>query len=409
MNLLFDATVFSEKHHAGTWVAAWEIFHGFLWRPDFKVSLYFNPGIPLKRIWEVVDEFSWRDPPIYSCSGDDLVRIAPEEPTRKTLRLKLLELFDSKSQEILDLQNRKSSRPVIWFHRLVRKSCKILLTCLPAGKPLTEDKLPASLDSFYSPVFAPPEFLRRKYPHIKRYGLLLNVTPILFPECFPSSFFENGWYADLMNTIRDDRDARWIAISEATRRDYLKYVPELAPDRITTALLAADARFRPRRSSSENERIRRKYNIPRDAKYVFFAVHIGAAKKSDRRSHFVPEVCSGEQYQGSLLRIGRRKFSDGHEQGRGADQKQRRPVRSDYSDRICGRRRPAGALQRSAVFHISVALRGIRSAASGGDVVRLPGHMRSRVQSPGGRGGCGPFHRPRFAGVHDGGHEEDVQ
>ena len=59
----------------------------------------------------------------------------------------------------------------------------------------------------------------------------------------------------------------YFSISEATKRDFIKYVPTIDPGHITTTLLACNEAFRP--EPEKTKASLEKYNLPTDKKYIF--------------------------------------------------------------------------------------------------------------------------------------------
>lgn len=117
-------------------------------------------------------------------------------------------------------------------------------------------------DIFFSPVFATPPILTKNHS-IKKIFILYDMTPLLTPE-----YFDKGvvWFFDLVNEMNSHN--YYFSISEHTKKDFVHYVPQLDCDKITTALLAVSDKFYCCRDEEKMRRVKNKYNIPSDKKYI---------------------------------------------------------------------------------------------------------------------------------------------
>lgn len=114
---------------------------------------------------------------------------------------------------------------------------------------------------FLSLCFAVPEIFK----NCRNYTILYDITPLVFPDYFPSDKV-GFWFASLMDSL--NAKAGYFAISEATKKDFLKVAPVLNEKQITTTLLACDDSFLPV-DKALVEKVRAKYKIPEGKKYVF--------------------------------------------------------------------------------------------------------------------------------------------
>ena len=117
-------------------------------------------------------------------------------------------------------------------------------------------------DVFYSSNFS--LFNAQKELRIKkRYTLLHDVTPLLFPSYFPPSF-EFQFKEKIAGLNKNDY---YFTNSEYTREDFLKFVPCIDPNKITNTYIGCHVSNFVK--EGDLERVKRKYNIPRDKKYLF--------------------------------------------------------------------------------------------------------------------------------------------
>ena len=118
-------------------------------------------------------------------------------------------------------------------------------------------------DAFYSSNFS--FFNAQKELHIKSsYTLLHDITPILYPSYFPPSFADK-FKKEMISTI-NEKDY-YFTNSEHTRKDFLKYVPIINPEHITNTYIGCNVTYDVK--DGDLERVKRKYNIPNDKKYLF--------------------------------------------------------------------------------------------------------------------------------------------
>ncbi|MCR5225379.1 MAG: glycosyltransferase family 4 protein [Alphaproteobacteria bacterium] len=131
-----------------------------------------------------------------------------------------------------------------------------------------------NFDADFSPVFIIPQEVQTK-----KYTLLYDLIPQLLPEFRSSSWKKGFWLYDLCQTL--NHNDNYFTISEHTRKDFLKYYPEIDPKKITTTLLACDDHFKPNDFHSI-EAVKKKYEIPLDKKYVFSLCTLEPRKNLER-------------------------------------------------------------------------------------------------------------------------------
>ncbi len=119
-------------------------------------------------------------------------------------------------------------------------------------------------DFFLSPMYKIPDEIT-KINKIKKYILLHDVVPLMLPNLNPDSR-QDSWYSKLINQI--NKNDYYFTNSENTKQDFLKYCPQIDPNKITTTLLACDEKFKPA-NIEEIKKAKEKYNIPTNKKYIF--------------------------------------------------------------------------------------------------------------------------------------------
>ncbi len=114
-------------------------------------------------------------------------------------------------------------------------------------------------------AFLSPAYLISNSVKTKKYIILHDLIPLLLPEYKKRDWKEGGWLYDLCKTL--NHNDYYFTNSEYTRKDFLKYFPQIDSEKITTALLACNEKFK--QDLSHVEEVKKKYNIPADMKYVF--------------------------------------------------------------------------------------------------------------------------------------------
>jgi glycosyltransferase involved in cell wall biosynthesis len=139
-----------------------------------------------------------------------------------------------------------------------------LFSLLPLqGRGWTE-KLKAA-DLFLSPMNAAPVAVS-KYPHIKKFTVLYDAIPLIFPQYFPKLKRKMPSYVKLIRSI-NNRDY-YFAISENTKKDFIKHVPAINPGHITVIPLAPNQEYKRITDAGVINAARAKYNIPHGKRYM---------------------------------------------------------------------------------------------------------------------------------------------
>ena len=114
---------------------------------------------------------------------------------------------------------------------------------------------------------------------IKSFTMLHDLILFLFPEYHCQSFKKGDWFYDLCQSL-NDKDY-YFANSEYTRQDFLKYYPIIDEKKIFTTHLACNETFKPC-SFVFIEKVKTKYNIPQDKKYIFSLCTLEPRKNLER-------------------------------------------------------------------------------------------------------------------------------
>ena len=116
---------------------------------------------------------------------------------------------------------------------------------------------------FFSPFYVAPGFVRRS--GLRRYTVLYDTIPVLFPEFYPGM---EGAGGPVMRLVRSMTSKDWaFAISECTKRDFLKFSPKLRANQVKVIPMGAASRFYPCQDKVLQAKVRAKYGIPERCPY----------------------------------------------------------------------------------------------------------------------------------------------
>lgn len=127
-------------------------------------------------------------------------------------------------------------------------------------------KVYKDIDVFFSPIKAIPRHVR-SIKRIKKYTILYDVIPIVFPENYPDFQNKDTWFYKLIHSL--NKDDYYFAISDYTKKDFIKYVKNITPEHITPIPLSLGNPYKPVLDVAKINQVKEKYNIPKDKKYLF--------------------------------------------------------------------------------------------------------------------------------------------
>ena len=150
----------------------------------------------------------------------------------------------------------------IFFHymRFIFSGINKLLT---VNNKLISLKKLRNYNCYFSPVYKIPKSIK-KIKSIKKYMILYDTIPLMFSQYHPDNG-KNSWYSKMIRSI--NKNDYYFVISESARSDFLKYCPNINPNKIFTTLLASDEKFKPL-DTQKIIKAKQKYNIHNN-KYVF--------------------------------------------------------------------------------------------------------------------------------------------
>lgn len=242
INLLYDATVVcniltKNSSRSGIFFVAYNVLLEFLKRPEYNVYLYADDLVSLK----------------------ELIKTCPEFSECKIYKFSILQDWVSY------LKHKKNQNKLNKGFGPARCVYGLLASVLKKCYFLTEGSIKLQdIDVYFSPMNATPKFITQN-KHIKCFTVLHDAIPIA-DEC---KFLDwtAKWFHKLVKSMNSED--YYFANSEFTKQDFLKYVPNLNSKHIAVVPLSTGKPYRKIVDVDEINKVKRKYNIPPDKRYMF--------------------------------------------------------------------------------------------------------------------------------------------
>ena len=253
IRILFDATILAEglrgnSNRSGIFRASYEIFRALDARADVEFGIYAAPSAVDGANAFLAQEFPGRG---YRALNRE--RSCFLGPVRDWIE----------SRKELPRNRSGVRRRVLLALGMVTKVMRVLWDKYLAGRGVAV--LADRYDVFFSPQYLAPRAVRRR-SKARRWTLLHDAIPMLYPQFWPLARLGFSWNFDLIRGLA--ADDRCFAVSENTRRDFLRLNPSLRAERIVVSPLAADRKFHPEEDAGRREAVRRKYGIPAGKRYA---------------------------------------------------------------------------------------------------------------------------------------------
>lgn len=252
IRMLFDATVIANAANkssgrTGIFFAAYNVLKEFLKRDDIFIELYSDIGS-------------------YACLNKVIEQDKNFYNINFTNDYSLFGKF-YKKLEVLKYENKinKGSLVVRFFIKICIKFCKIFCRIFKINL-LDISKIERDYDVWFSPLHAIPKCLHNA-GSVKKFTMIHDVTPLIFPQYFQGTKKGKYFFFDIINSI--NKNDYYFSNSEYTKQDFIKYVPQIDGEKITTAYLAASDLFYQVTDKKLIESVKRKYSIPPNKKYLF--------------------------------------------------------------------------------------------------------------------------------------------
>jgi glycosyltransferase involved in cell wall biosynthesis len=122
------------------------------------------------------------------------------------------------------------------------------------------------IDAFLSPSNHLPELINNY--NIKKFLLLYDVTPLLFPDYFPDGMC-SAWENEMSKSL--DKETYCFCISECTKKDFIKYFEKnLDENKMNVIYISSANEFKPKYDQYAIDYITNKYKLGiKKYKYIF--------------------------------------------------------------------------------------------------------------------------------------------
>lgn len=128
------------------------------------------------------------------------------------------------------------------------------------------EKTVMNFDCYFSPYEPIPDEVL-KNTRIKNFLFLHDAVPLVLNDFYKEMNFSKNWFAKVLKSI--NKKDYYFANSECTKQDFVKYAPEINPEKIIVTYLGANENFYQEKDSAKIAAVKEKYNIPQDKKYIF--------------------------------------------------------------------------------------------------------------------------------------------
>lgn len=244
INLLFDAAILAENDfknakRSGIFFTALNILKEFSKNENLNINIY----CPNKKISAKLVQ--------------TLKKYFPDN-NFDNMFLKMLSPLDLLHSKLTCQYKEKKSFPVklqLIFASALKKTFKT---------SINYEELFKNIDIYFSPVDLIPEEIK-PIKRIKKYTILYDITPILYPEYFSIENKKDYWFTNLAKSLNSED--YYFTISEYTRKDFLEHFPQLDPAKVIPTLLACSDNFKPEKEKTKD--VLKKYKLPTDKKYIF--------------------------------------------------------------------------------------------------------------------------------------------
>ena len=238
-----DVILLGEKHHparTGIYFCAYNILEKLRKRADIEISLY-TQYINLISISKKINILK----------GLKFIKIKDVSHYKKNIDLHLNSIMNS---------NNLFLKSIILL-KILKNILQIIIINMSHI-----DKMLQYIDAFLSPYEIIPEIINNY--NIKKFILLYDVTPILFPDYFPEGM-SSSWKNNMTKCL--DKKTYCFCISECTKRDFIKYFwGNLDENKMTVTYISSANAFVPKYDQQAIKYISYKYKINIDQyKYIF--------------------------------------------------------------------------------------------------------------------------------------------
>lgn len=253
INVLYDATVLingtaNAPARSGVYFVVYNILIEMLKREDFNVTLYCEKK-QANLVLEIIKK-------------DEILRKVP------------IAEYSNLDKLIIKWEKLKYDNKINQGNKIIRVFIKTILKLLNLFSNLintlninnTYKKLFSNFDIFFEPCGGIPIEIKN-VRNIKKYSILYDIIPIIFPENYPEMKNKKSWFYKLIKSL--NKNDFYFAISDYTKQDYIKNIKDVNPNNITSIPLSTGLMYERENNIHKINSVKEKYNIPKDKKYLF--------------------------------------------------------------------------------------------------------------------------------------------
>lgn len=249
IRILYDGTLFEyltnkNESRTGIFFVAYNILKQLQKRDDIEVELFLEE-----------EQYGY------------VKYILNTDPDLKNV--KIADIYKGIKKAIVHFEYLKKKNKINKESKIIRVFIKTILNLLKFIAKVFNTKQNIDLSAY--DIFLTP--MNRLLPtlisnsNMKKITVLYDTTVLLFPEYFTGAEEGNHYFLDFVKSI--DKYDYYFAISEHTKEDFIKYIPDIKSDTITVTYIAASHNFHPENNPEKIIESRKKYNIPENKKYLF--------------------------------------------------------------------------------------------------------------------------------------------
>jgi glycosyltransferase involved in cell wall biosynthesis len=248
INMLYDATILvagskNEADRTGIFWVAYNILKMFSKDSRFNITLYINENVSIQDIKRM--------------RQDALMLKFPIRVYRKDIYYYNIAIHKDTVNTTGNVLKK------IWC------GMKIIKNYLYIISNNNSSSLLKSIDIFFSPIYAPSSEMK-KHPHIQRFIVLHDTTPVIFPQYFPEFKSDNYWLRKLAKSL--DKNTYFFCNSECTKRDFMKYYAvDLDENKMIVTYISTSQEFYPDYNKMKTDMVFKKYRIQhkKNDSYIF--------------------------------------------------------------------------------------------------------------------------------------------
>lgn len=244
INILFDALTLAENdtktgNRSGIWFTVYNILKEFSQNENVNIYIYCSKKKFSAKLTQTLEKYF----PDNNFKNFYIDTLGPFEYEHSKLTCE----YKEKKKFLTKLK--------LFFVSAMKKAL---------AKKINYTELTKDIDVYFSPVYKIPDEIE-KLTTIKKYTLLYDIIPILFPDYFADKDMNKYWFTPVWKQL--NKNDYYFTISEHTKKDFVEHFPQLDSEKVTPILLACSENFKPQKEKTKASL--EKYNLPTDKKYIF--------------------------------------------------------------------------------------------------------------------------------------------